>query len=143
MLWVRVLPGPRLEKHKAEVVGLAFSPNGQTLASASKDGALILWDVPSAQFVYSLLAGSAEGENSKPISAVTFNLDGSRLVSAGSEILVWDLSVEGWRTRAGKIAGRNFTEEEWARYLPDEPYRPTFRRGQLTDARGSALKADP
>ena len=134
---------PRLEKHKAEVTSLAFSPNGETLASASKDGALILWDVTSAQFVYSLLSGSADGGNCKPISAVAFNVDGSRLVSAGSEVLVWDLSVEGWRTRACKIAGRNFTEEEWARYLPDESYRRTFRRRQLMDARGAALKPDP
>jgi WD40 repeat protein len=74
------LPVPRLEKHKTEVTSLAFSPNGQMLASASQDGTLILWDVPSAQFVYSLLDGSAEGENYKPISAVAFNADGSRLV---------------------------------------------------------------
>jgi WD40 repeat protein len=137
------LPAPRLEKHKAEVTSLAFSPNGQMLASASKDGALILWDIPSAQFVYSLLAGSAEGENLKPISAVAFNLDGSRLVSAGSEVLIWDLSVGGWRARACRIAGRNFTEEEWARYLPDEKYRSTFRREQFLEAHGTGLKPDP
>jgi WD40 repeat protein len=137
------LPAPRLEKHKAEVSSLAFSPNGETLASASKDGALILWDVTSAQFVYSLLSGSADGGNCKTISAVAFNADGSRLVSTGSEVLVWDLSVEGWRTRACKIAGRNFTEEEWTRYLPDEKYRQTFRRGELVNSRGTALKPDP
>jgi WD40 repeat protein len=137
------VPAPKLEKHKAEVTSLAFSPDGQMLASAAKDGALILWDVPSAQFIYSLLAGTAEAENLKPISAVAFNLDGSRLVSAGSDVLVWDLSLEGWRARACAIAGRNFTEEEWARYLPDENYRPTFRRGQLMEARAAALKPDP
>jgi hypothetical protein len=74
---------------------------------------------------------------------VAFNADGSRLVSTGSEVLVWDLSVEGWRTRACKIAGRNFTEEEWTRYLPDEKYRQTFRRGELVNSRGTALKPDP
>jgi WD40 repeat protein len=135
------LPPPRLEKHKAEVTSLAFSPNGQMLASASQDGALSLWDVPSAQFVYALLAGG-DVEKSRPISSVAFNASGSRLVSAGSEVLVWDLSFEGWLARACSIVGRNLTEDEWARFLPDEKYRPTFRRGLLTEAHEAVLRSD-
>lgn len=123
-----------------EVTSLAFSPNGQTLASASKDGALILWDVRSRQLVSSLLVGSVEPDKQRPIFAVTFSPDGSRLVSAGSEVLVWDLSLKGWLERAGSIAHRNFTHDEWKGFLPDEKYRPTFPQGLLMETHEAALK---
>jgi WD40 repeat protein len=132
----------RLERHKSEVTSLAFSPNGQMLASASQDGTLILWDVPSGQPVYSLLVGSVDPEKQNPIVAVAFSPDGSRLVSAGREVLVWDLSLEGWLDRAGSIAGRNFTEDERERFLPDEDYSPRFPQGLLMEAHEAALKGD-
>jgi WD40 repeat protein len=137
------LRASRLEKHKSEVTSLAFSPDGQMLVSASRDGALILWDVPSGQFVSSLLVGNMDAEKAKPISGVVFSPDGSRLVSAGSEVVVWDLSPEGWLERAGSIAGRNFTADEWKVFLPDEEnYRRTFPQGLLLEAHEAALKAD-
>jgi len=110
----------RLEKHKAKVTSLAFSPDGETLASASEDGALILWDVPSEQFIFSLLPGSNDPEKQKPIFAVTFNRDGSRLLSAGSEIFVWDMSLESWRQRADSIALRNLPQEQRDQILPPD-----------------------
>lgn len=133
---------PKLERHRSEIRTLAFSPNGQTLASASQDGTLVLWDVPSGQFVSSLIIGSADLEKQKPIFAVVFDPDGSRLVSAGSDVLVWDLSPERWLERAGAIACRNFSEEEWSRFLPDEKYHPTFPQGLLTQAHEAAVKAN-
>ncbi len=53
----------RLEKHKSEVTSLSFSPNGRMLASASRDGTLILWDVSSGQFVYSLHEAELKGDS--------------------------------------------------------------------------------
>jgi len=132
----------RLEKHRSEVKTLAFSPNGQMLASASQDGTLNLWDVPTGQFVYSLLVGKARAEKQRPIFGLAFTGDGSRLVSAGSEVLVWDLSLDGWLQRASAIAERNFTPSEWTEFLPDEKYHPTFALGLLMEAHEDALKND-
>jgi WD40 repeat protein len=122
----------RLEKHKAKVTSLAFSPNGETLASASEDGALILWDVPSEQFISSLMPGSIDPEKQKPIIAVAFNRDGSRLLTAGSEIFVWDLSLESWRQRADSIALRNLPQEQRDQILPPDESAETRPARQIS-----------
>lgn len=48
-----LLPGVKLartlEEHEDIVTSLAFDPTGQVLASGSKDGTLILWDVVSGR----------------------------------------------------------------------------------------------
>jgi WD40 repeat protein len=122
----------RLEKHKAKVTSLAFSPNGETLASASEDGALILWDVPSEQFISSLMPGSIDPEKQKPIIAVAFNRDGSRLLTAGSEIFVWDLSLESWRQRADSIALRDLPQEQRDQILPPDESAETRPARQIS-----------
>jgi hypothetical protein len=45
-----------------------------------------------------------------------------------SGILLWDVDLESWQRRAGLIANRNFTREEWRDCFPDTdtPYRKTF-----------------
>jgi hypothetical protein len=35
------------------------------------------------------------------------------------------MDAEAWRARACAIAGRNLTQAEWDRYLPDMPYEVT------------------
>ena len=71
--------GPRLTGHKAMVIGLAFSPDGKTLASVDVEGTIVLWDV----------------------------------------------DIESWKSRACRIANRNLSCEEWRQYLGDEPYQAT------------------
>ena len=41
-------------------------------------------------------------------------------------ILIWDVGNESsWKEKLCRIAGRNFTQEEWQRYLDDRPYEKT------------------
>ena len=41
-------------------------------------------------------------------------------------MLLWDVDLESWQRRAGQIANRNFTREEWREYFPETPYHATF-----------------
>ena len=44
----------------------------------------------------------------------------------GGGVVPWDMNLESWKRKAGRIANRNFTRKEWQEYLPDQPYRKTF-----------------
>jgi WD40 repeat protein len=72
--------------HNGPVAGLAFAPDGKTLASTGFDKVVKLWDVGSARERATLHGHSA------PLVAVAFSPDGKRLASGAADgiIKVWD-----------------------------------------------------
>ena len=58
---------------------------------------------------------------------VAFSRDGRTLYSSSLDgtLRAWDVAPDAWRAEACEIVGRNLTQAEWARYLPEEPYRVT------------------
>ena len=71
------------------VNSIAFSSNGQTLASGGSDGTVVLWDVPSYSYKTTLL------EHSDSVMSVTFSSDGKTLVSGSWDgtVIIWDVNT--------------------------------------------------
>ena len=75
-----------LTGHSAEVVALAFSPDGRRLATASSDRTIKLWDTVTGQDVFTLRGHTAG------VRCLAFSPDGNRLVTGAidSTARVWD-----------------------------------------------------
>ncbi len=73
-----------LKGHTSVVVSVAFSPDGKTLASASYDGTLKLWDMATGKERATL------GEYTGCVGCVAFSPDGKTLASGtiGSPVLL-------------------------------------------------------
>jgi WD40 repeat protein len=102
-----------------QLQSVAVSPDGRRIAATSRDGALRLWDRTSGRPIGPPL-------QAHDIQAVGVAWIGDRtLVTAsfGGTVIAWDTSPEAWVDRACGLAGRDLTQEEWDRHLPDQPYR--------------------
>jgi WD40 repeat protein len=76
--------------HGGTITGLAFSPDGFTLASSSRDGTVRLWDIPSMAERLTL-AGHTDR-----VLDVAYSPNGSRVASAS-----WDGTIRLWDTTTG------------------------------------------
>ncbi|MBG1244230.1 AAA-like domain-containing protein, partial [Nostoc sp. NZL] len=81
----------RLEGHSDWVNSVVFSPDGKTLASASADSTIKLWNRETGKEITTLT-----GHSSSVISVV-FSPDGKTLASAS-----WDSTIKLWNREAGK-----------------------------------------
>jgi hypothetical protein len=46
----------------------------------------------------------------------------------GPEVLLWDVDADSWVKRACRIANRDLTQQEWAKYVGARAeYEPTCR----------------
>jgi WD40 repeat protein len=83
----KVEPVVQLEGHKREVWGLAYSPHGDTLFSASDDHTIKRWDARTG-----LLRSTLNGHGSL-VTSISMRFDGKMLASAGydGKVRLWDL----------------------------------------------------
>jgi WD40 repeat protein len=75
-----------LRGHSAPISAVAFSPDGERLASASWDHTIRVWNVSNGLELITLQG------HSQPVNCLAFSPDGSQLASCGDngEALLWD-----------------------------------------------------
>jgi WD40 repeat protein len=81
----------KIKKHTDWVTAIAFSPNGQMLATADRNGGISIWDPDSAQELFTL-AG-----HKSAVTALSWRGD-SKLLASSSE----DGTVKLWEMDEGK-----------------------------------------
>jgi WD40 repeat protein len=120
--------GEPLRPQGHDVKAVAFSPDGRTLAvgGAENDnggGQISLWDVPSRSSPSTPLRGHFAFA-----SSLAFSPEGRTLVSGGDDvIIIWEVDLQSWRTRACNWVGRNLSRDEWNLLFRGlgKPYRRT------------------
>jgi WD40 repeat protein/class 3 adenylate cyclase len=99
----------------APVSSIAFSPDGSTFAtSGGSSGGTRIWETATLQQLGSDL----------PVAAglwgtVAYTPDGRSLVAVFGDGTgySWPVSPSAWESHACSVAGRNFTHEEWRRFV--------------------------
>ncbi|MHC5744904.1 MAG: WD40 domain-containing protein [Nostoc sp.] len=81
-----------LEGHSSKVISVAYSPNGQQIASASWDKTIKIWDVSSGQLLKTLTGHSSE------VISVVYSPNGQQLASAS-----WDKTIKIWDVSSGQL----------------------------------------
>jgi WD40 repeat protein len=119
------LPGKSMSVQEGEVSSLAFSPDGRILAAGYSHGT-VLWDVARGERVVEQSLTAAD----LTVHSVAFSSDGKTLgigyLTDNGGVVLLDVDPESWKDRAGRIANRNLTREEWRQYFPETPYHATF-----------------
>lgn len=126
---------PWLE-HNYDVTSVDFSPDSTKVVSGSLDNTVRLWDVETGTLIGNAWLGHEAGVNS-----VAFFATGTRIISGSNSsldnrsspnILMWNADQKSWQEQLCRIAGRNFTQAEWTKYLGKIPYEktcPQFPKG--------------
>lgn len=92
-IWAHRLESRLVAGHTGPVNGVAFSPDGNSLATVGDDGMVGLWNAASGGQVLTLVHSSA----SLPVYSAAFSPSGDRLATAG-----FDQTAKIWDAKTGR-----------------------------------------
>jgi WD40 repeat protein len=104
----------------APVASIDFDPSGDTfVTTGGSDGVMKLWTTKTQQQFGATFPGSPGTWGN-----AAYTPDGSRIVVvyADGTGSVWPATVGAWEDHACRVAGRNFTREEWSRFVTGRGY---------------------
>jgi WD40 repeat protein len=99
--------------HRSPVRSIAVHEGGPYLATAERNGRIVLWDARRRERFPTPLDGHTDD-----LRNITFAPDGLALFSAGYDgrVLRWELDLERWKHLACRSAGRPMTDHERSRF---------------------------
>jgi WD40 repeat protein len=110
------------------VVSVAFSPNGQAIVTGDDAGNVAIWNANTGQLFGSL----AERNTGGSVDSATFSPNGLAVAAGqangGIALLRQNLSEPSQRFFTHLICGKvqeDITPDQWAQYVPGEPYQKT------------------
>jgi len=106
----------------APVYWLDYSDDGELLVSGADDGGVSLWDAATLD----LLGTVYPHHHGEPVPAGAQFIGDSHDVAIASydgRVYQWETDLDRAIDFACQMAGRNLTEEEWAEFLPAQPYQ--------------------
>ena len=102
---------------------LDYSEDGTLLVSAADGGAVSLWDADTLE----LMGTVRPPDDAGPITALAQFVGDTHDVAIASydgTVYRWDTDLDRAIDFACRMAGRDLTRNEWAQFLPTQPYRP-------------------
>jgi WD40 repeat protein len=116
-----------LRGHANNVNTLAFSEDKHWLATGSDDGTALLWDLtapdPGEEPIHL-------SDHQGPVKTLAFSPDSHWLATGSGDntIRLWLVRFEDLKNLACQIAGRNLTQDEWKKFLPQQAYHKTCKQ---------------
>src|SRR4051812_21498048 len=116
-----------LTGHHAQVNSVAFAPDGHTLATASWDQTVLLWDVTDPSRPRRL--GDPLTGHTSAVSSVAFAPDGHTLATASADktVRLWDVTDPGQPHDLGDFLTGYTEAETMVAFAPDGHPLPTAR----------------
>lgn len=106
----------------APVYWLEYSDDGSLLVSGAEDGGVSLWDATTLDLLGTVYPPH-DGEPVPAAARFIGNTHDVAIASFDGGVYRWETDLDRAVDHACQIAGRNLTEEEWAAYLPTQPYQ--------------------